>query len=620
MNGGVDLTTVVPGGAVAPVRVGTAAAAARFTPLPGEPPVVEGLPSAPAAAERYLYLGPQRRRYAAVQGVSSLSIALVLAAYFTQHAVLAPFVVPLALGAVYAAVSLRTTTFRRRVRLDAHRDLVASWAPATVPSIDVFLPSCGEPIALLRNTFEHVARLRWPGRLEVLVLDDSARPEVERLARGYGFRYDTRPDRGRMKKAGNLAFGFERSSGDLVLILDADFCPAADMLRELVPYLDDEGVGIVQSPQYFDSRRPVTWLERGAGSVQEIFYRWVQPSRDGVGGAICVGTNALYRRRALDAAGGFAQIGHSEDVHTGVALLKKGFGLRYVPVLLAKGLCPDSIAGFVSQQYRWCAGSMSLLADRGFHDADLPVRLRLCFWTGFLYYIATGVTVFTGPASAAALLWLLPEQITPVHYLPLVVLSWTMFWLWNRVTLARWDLNVIRVQLVYSCAHALAIWHALVGATADWVPTNAAGRGFALSRSVCRIAAGWLGLFTVAVWAGVVRNLVVYGVERFWLSAVLAVVGSVVIVPVVALAWPEAAFGRLVAPSVVRRGIGSAASRARAVLRPVAGRLRAARLRGTPVVDLVTWPEALAAVALLALVVLLAGGAVDAMLPVTSTP
>jgi cellulose synthase (UDP-forming) len=486
-----------------------------------------------------------------------------------------------------------------------------------VPSVDVFLPSCGEPVALLRNTFEHVARLHWDAPVSVLVLDDSARAEVERLAREYGFTYLTRPDRGRMKKAGNLKFGYERSQGDLVLVLDADFCPSADLLHELVPYFDDPTTGIVQSPQYFDSRLPRTWLERGAGSVQEIFYRWVQPSRDSVGGAICVGTNALYRRSALEASGGFAQIGHSEDVHTGVALLKRGFGLRYVPVLVAKGLCPDGVAGFVSQQYRWCAGSMSLLADRGFHNADLPLRQRLCFWTGFLYYIATGVTVFTGPAAALTLLWFLPEEIVPAHYLPLVLLSWTMFWLWNRVTLARWDLNVARVQILYSCAHAVAIWHALLGATADWVPTNAAGTGFKLSRSVCRVAAGWLSIFVVAAWAGVLRDVSLLGAERFWLSMVLSTVSTVVVVPVVVLAWPEAAFERLVAPAAVRRRVAAAAVRVGGLLAPVSRRMRAGRVGATPVTDVITWPEALAAGSLFVLVLLLAGGAVDTLLPVT---
>jgi cellulose synthase (UDP-forming) len=610
--------TLTPLVVVSPSKAGIAG---QWSPRLGAPPRVDGLPSAPTEAERYLYLGPpQRRRYAAIQAMSSLAITLVLGAYFVQHAALAAFALPLALAAVYATLSLRSTTFRRRVELASHRDLVASWAPAVVPSVDVLLPSCGEALELLRNTYEHVARLRWHGGLRVLVLDDSARPEVARLAREFGFTYLTRPDRGHMKKAGNLKFGLEHSAGDLVLILDADFCPAADLLNELVPYFDDAGVGIVQSPQYFDSRSPLSWLERGAGSVQEVFYRWVQQSRDGVGGAICVGTNALYRRRALDAAGGVAQVGHSEDVYTGVALLKSGFGLRYVPVLVARGLCPDDVAGFMSQQYRWCAGSMALLADRGFHNAGLPLRLRLCFWTGFLYYIDTGVTVFTGPASALALLWFLPEEISPAHYLPLVVLTWTMFWLWNRVTLAPWDLSAIRVQLLYSCAHALAIWHALVGTTAEWVPTNAATRGQALSRSACRIAAGWLGLFTLAAWAGVGRNLVVYGVERFWLSAVLAAMGSAIIVPVVVLAWPEAQFDRLAAPAWARRVAARALLRFRAVTGPLARRLRAARLAAPPVVDVITWPEALAAATIFGLVLLLAGGAVDLLLPVTGAP
>ena len=64
----------------------------------------------------------------------------------------------------------------------------------------------------------------------------------------------------------------------------------------------------------------------------------MQPARDAADAAICVGTNAVYRRSALDAVGGFAQIEHSEDVHTGVKMLRAGYWTRYVPVLLARGL------------------------------------------------------------------------------------------------------------------------------------------------------------------------------------------------------------------------------------------------------------------------------------------
>src|SRR5581483_5663598 len=144
-----------------------------------------------------------------------------------------------------------------------------------------------------------------------------------------------------------LAQGFGHSDGDFVVIFDADFCPRADFLEHLVPYFDDENVGIVQSPQCFDTTTEMNWLQRTAGATQELFYRWVQPSRDRAGAPICVGTNAIYRRIALDEVGGFAQIEHSEDVHTGIALLRGGYDTRYVPVRVAKGLCPDDLAAFM---------------------------------------------------------------------------------------------------------------------------------------------------------------------------------------------------------------------------------------------------------------------------------
>ncbi len=109
------------------------------------------------------------------------------------------------------------------------------------------LPSAGEPLQVLENTFKHVAALDWPGELRVLVLDDSARRSVESLASSYGFEYKLRPNRGHLKKAGNLKYGFEHSHGDLIAIFDADFCPRSDYLHELAPYFEDESVGIVQS-------------------------------------------------------------------------------------------------------------------------------------------------------------------------------------------------------------------------------------------------------------------------------------------------------------------------------------------------------------------------------------
>ena len=108
------------------------------------------------------------------------------------------------------------------------------------------------------------------------------------------------------------------ASHDFFAIFDADFCPRPDFLKELiVEHLDDEKIAIVQSPQFFRVTDEQTWVEQGAGATQELFYRVVQVNRNRWGASICVGSNALYRRAALEEVGGTAEIGFSEDVHTG---------------------------------------------------------------------------------------------------------------------------------------------------------------------------------------------------------------------------------------------------------------------------------------------------------------
>jgi cellulose synthase (UDP-forming) len=99
---------------------------------------------------------------------------------------------------------------------NAHNKLIARWTPTTHPSVDIMLPVCGESLEVLRNTWKHVAVLQegYAGVATVYVLDDAARHEVATMAAEFGFRYGSRPNRGWFKKAGNLNFGLERSSGD----------------------------------------------------------------------------------------------------------------------------------------------------------------------------------------------------------------------------------------------------------------------------------------------------------------------------------------------------------------------------------------------------------------------
>lgn len=434
------------------------------------------LPSAPDDREKEIYAN----RYIGVLilfstfGFSCLTLSTFR--LFSNNIWMIPLFVLLAYTVVYFLISQIINLSSRDFSLKAHKDLVSRWAPRKYPSVDVFLPNCGEPLPVLANTWRGVREMQnwYPGEVNVHCLDDAHSQDVRMLAKKFEFEYHARPDKGWFKKAGNLRYGYNRTHADFIAIFDADFRPRHDFLTELLPYFfADETIGIVQTPQYFGVDNRQNWLERGAGAVQELFYRVVQTSRQGSQGAICVGSNAIYRRSALDDIGGTALIEHSEDVHTGFELRMKGWRLQYLPLVLAKGLCPDELGAFFQQQYRWCMGSMSLLTARKFWDTKLPIMSRICYLSGFMYYIHTAIYAVFLPLIPLTMLLLLPEQIQIANYLlifPSVIYMHVVFPLWHRVP---YGLEAASVRLVYGWAHLVALRDKILSRAMEWQPTGA---------------------------------------------------------------------------------------------------------------------------------------------------
>ncbi|GAA4264483.1 glycosyltransferase family 2 protein [Frondihabitans peucedani] len=507
------------GGHAAPAG-STELAAGSSEPAAPADSTAPALVSPPTDAELVWYLGPQRRW---VQVLTLLAFGLATVS-LVQFAVSSPWlwwivgVVIISLAASF--LSVVTGFHRRRDSAESHFRLVSDWRraadPATLPSVDVYLPSCGEDLAVLRNTFTHVSHMVWAGRLDVWVMDDADKTEVEDLAREFGFHYQVRTNRGHMKKAGNLGYTFERTSGDFIVIFDADFVPRPDFLDHTVPYLDDPQVAILQTPQFFETRGEMSWLERTAGATQELFYRWVQPSRDRLGAPICVGTCAVYRRSALEKAGGFVQIEHSEDVFTGIRLTREGFTLRYVPVIVSKGLCPSDLAGFLSQQYRWGNGSLTLMTSGQASRHPLTFRQRLCFWSGFLYYVSTAINVFVLHLPGILMATFFAADVRAAHFVPFLAGAWVYIVLLPRMSKSQWRFEVMRVQMAYSFAHALAVIHKLTRRSAGWVPTGAVGRRNSLARQISAI-----GIVTIAItfcwsWGAFGYDVARLGLHQFW--------------------------------------------------------------------------------------------------------
>jgi cellulose synthase (UDP-forming) len=481
-----------PGGTAAPLKPTFTPTPAQASPVPSEkaPPRTGAAPKAPARPsapqgpvlpvppnddEKFRYV---RRSAWLLTLFSAASFPLLLFSQvrlMTQYHWFWIYSPCILLAALFLALPMLTDGLSRKFDFDGHRRLVDSWRPDVYPSVDVFLPVCGEPVEVLRNTWKYVAAMseHYPGVVTPYVLDDSHSPDLKQMAREFGFAYATRPNRGWFKKSGNLWFGFQVSYGDYILLLDADFAPRHDLLNEALPYMDAyPDTGIVQTPQFFRIADDQTWVERGAGAVQELFYRSIQPARSRKGGSICVGSCAVYRRTALHDNLGMTLAEHSEDVLTGFDLNSKGWKLRYIPVALSTGNCPDNVLAFLNQQYRWCSGTVGLLFGKRFWGAKLPPYTRMCYISGLIYYIYTALFTFVVPALTIAILVFVPNVLlfkNMIFMVPVLLYSAVIIPSWHH---APFRLEAWAVRVIAGWAHLFAYWDAARGKRLGWKPSG----------------------------------------------------------------------------------------------------------------------------------------------------
>jgi cellulose synthase/poly-beta-1,6-N-acetylglucosamine synthase-like glycosyltransferase len=437
-----------------------------------------GLPIPPNGLERFIYDTKNQKWPMMWQILSSLGLTYSFTMFSLNNFFTALFLLPTLFFVIFVLVNLsKNLVGSDEWDYELHADRVGLFKKSNnLPTIDIFLPSAGEDLDVLENTYYWVSKLEWPAeKIDFYIMDDSDRIEVVLLAEKYGFNFLVRPNRGYLKKSGNLLHAFKQSSGDLIAVFDADFVPAPEYLFEMASYFEDPSVGIVQSPQFFDTDATKNWLQRGAGAVQELFYRAIQVARSRIGSPICCGTSAVYRRAGLVEAGGFVQIEHSEDVYTGIALRRQGFRTIYIPAVLTKGLCPDGAKAFFNQQYRWCAGSMTLMRDKDFWNVKMSFMQRICYISGFLYFLFTASWIFFGFIPVLTMVFFLPQEVRLSNYIPLIpsiIYAWIIHPNWHR---SKYGFETQAVKLITAYAHFFAIKDIFFGTLQGWIPTGESG-------------------------------------------------------------------------------------------------------------------------------------------------
>jgi cellulose synthase (UDP-forming) len=490
------------------------------------------LPAPPDDAEKASYAWRSLPFLATALAVSAICLVIAQVRMEAGHPVLLVFSGYTAVYITYQLISLPVNFAGPSFRLADHVLLVKGWRPERWPDVDIFLPVCGEPIEVLRNTWTGVFELiyAYPGLARAYVLDDGPSEAARELSASFGFSYVRRPDSRRYKKAGNLNYAFARTAGEHVVVFDADFRPRADFLAETLPYLDDPTVGIVQTPQFFRVSGRQTWVERAAGPTLEIFYRAVQVSRDRLGSALCVGSNAVYRRAALAPSGGFTLVPYAEDSHTGLDARYHGYRLTYLPVPLAAGICPDTLEAFLGQQYRWCCGSTSLIWTRRMWRVPMRPAARLPYLAGWLWNLTAALRTLVLPLIPITLLACLPDELrlrNALLLIPPAVIGVVLYPLWHN---APYTPRIWPLSLAIGWAQVLGLWDYASRRVMAWEPSRAPARGQGdASRRFWWGVTSWNGTLAVVWVVLALWRIAQTGSPRFAVVAVMAAANLLIV-------------------------------------------------------------------------------------------
>ena len=169
--------------------------------------------------------------------------------------------------------------------------------PPPGATVDVYITTYNEPISMVLATAEAAQRITYPHAL--WILDDGERPKLAAAAAARGIGYIKRSaaweDKPRHAKAGNLSNALLETTGEYILMLDADQVPEPEILDRTLGYFNDPKMALVQTPQHFVN----VPFGDPLGCQAPLFYGPIQQGKDGWNAAYFCGTNAVLRRETL---------------------------------------------------------------------------------------------------------------------------------------------------------------------------------------------------------------------------------------------------------------------------------------------------------------------------------
>lgn len=239
----------------------------------------------------------------------------------------------------------------------SHKGKYLEFSKGHFPSVDVIIPGYNEE-KVIAKTVRTILGSTYPN-IHIYVVDDgskdntlgvlqkefSGNPKITIFSKENG------------GKSLALNYGIERSSGEIIVTLDADTQFSSNTIEKLIRRFADKRIAAVagnakvgnrinmltrwQALEYITSQN----LDRRAFELMNCI-------------SVVPGAIGAWRRDAILEAGGFSDETLAEDADLTFAILKNGHQIAYDDEAIAYTEAPDTVKDFVKQRFRWMYGTL----------------------------------------------------------------------------------------------------------------------------------------------------------------------------------------------------------------------------------------------------------------------
>ncbi len=263
-----------------------------------------------------------------------------------------------------------------------------------LPFVTIQLPIYNEQFVVDR-LIDACCRLEYPrDRFEIQLLDDST-DETQQVASEVVARYAVglrnlppqpihylhRTNR-HGYKAGALEAGLETARGQFIAIFDADFVPAPGWLMQVIHHFAEPGVGMVQT-RWTHLNRNYSFLTQVEAILLDGHFVLEHGGRSRAGVFFNFnGTAGMWRRRAIEEAGGWQHDTLTEDTDLSYRAQLKGWKFKYLQDVECPAELPIEMTAFKTQQARWAKGLIQTgkkILPRVF-KSNAPFHVKLEAW------------------------------------------------------------------------------------------------------------------------------------------------------------------------------------------------------------------------------------------------